>query len=261
MYSIPVIGTAVVNSTYWVSKLIMSVDYPVDNFFIVNNNGRWELDAELDNLKNLNKRFIKKITITHLPSNIGCSGAWNLIIKCYMNSPYWIIVNDDVTFGLGLLEEMATKANANPNVGLIHGHSGEFNIGSWDLFLIRDYIIQDYGLFDENLYPAYCEDADYIMRFMHSPINKIMSLDSTYYHGNAEKGNYATHGSQTQKTEPELKEKLDAANYMNIEYLNTKWGVGWRECCPSATPFAGTNSLISATRYDLNFVRKKNLGF
>ena len=261
MSSIPTIGTAVVNSTYWVSKLIMSVDYPVDNFFIVNNNGRGELDAELENLKNLNKRFIKKITIANLPGNIGCSGAWNLIIKCFMNSPYWIIVSDDVTFGLGLLEEMATAAEADPTVGLIHGHSGDFSVGSWDLFLIRDHIIQEFGLFDENLYPAYCEDVDYIMRFMHRPIKKIMSLSKMYYHGNHEKGGYNDHGKQTQKTDTDLAVKFDKSNSMNMEYLNKKWGDGWRVCAPHPTPFNTADMPVSHTSYDLAFLRKKHLGF
>ena len=106
MSSIPVIGCAVVNSAYWVSRLLMSVDFPVDNFVIINNNGRGQLDGELDALKLIKHKYVKKITVAHMPANIGCSGAWNLIIKCYMLSSYWIIVNDDVAFGPGLLQEM-----------------------------------------------------------------------------------------------------------------------------------------------------------
>ena len=261
MNTIPTIGTAVVNSTYWVSRLLMSIDHPVDNFFIVNNNGRGELDDELDNLKKINHKFVKKITVTHLPANIGCGGAWNLIIKCFMHSPYWIIVNDDVAFGPGILEEMATAVETEPTVGLIHGHSGDFGVGSWDLFLIRDFIIQEFGLFDENLYPAYCEDADYIMRFIHRPIKKIMSLNKTYYHGLVEQGNYYEHGSQTKKTDPSLKEKLEIVNNKNIEYLTRKWGAGWRGCNPTIDPFENEKKKISESTYDLNFVRNKHLGF
>ena len=261
MRSIPTIGTAVVNSTYWVSKLIMSVDYPVDNFFIVNNNGKGELDAELENLKNLNKRFIKKITIANLPGNIGCGGAFNLIIKCFINSPYWIMVNDDVTFGLGFLEEMFTEAEADPTIGLIHGYPGDFNLGSWDLFLIRDHIIQEFGLFDENLYPAYCEDADYIMRFVYKPIKKILSLTKTYYHGNHEKGGYMENGQQTQKTDTSLVAKFDNSHNLNKEYLDKKWGNGWRLCNPYQTPFENSDMPLSYTSYDLSFLRKKYLGF
>jgi hypothetical protein len=42
--TIPVIGTAVVNNPYWVTRLYMSIDYPVDTFVVINNNGRGEID-------------------------------------------------------------------------------------------------------------------------------------------------------------------------------------------------------------------------
>jgi len=261
--SIPVIGTSVVNSTYWVTRLLMSIDYDVDNFVIINNNGRGELDQELENLKNINHKFVKKITVTHLPSNIGCGGAWNLIIKCYMNSPYWIMANDEIAFGPGILEEIANKTNNDPSVGLIHGNPGDFGVGSWDLFLIRDVIIKTFGLFDENLYPAYCEDADYIMRFMHRPIKKIVSLENRYYHKLqlVEGNGYYDSSSQTQHTSPDITEKLEKINSMNIDYLTKKWGPGWRTCLPTALPFENEVKTISQTTYDLDFVRSKNLGY
>jgi hypothetical protein len=259
--SIPVIGVPVVNNPYWITRLLMSIDYPVDNFVVINNNGRGQIDEELDNLKNITHKFVKNIKVCHLPANIGCGGAWNLIIKCYMMAPYWIIVNDDVAFGPEFLKEMAETAEADPDIGMIHGHSGDYGVGSWDLFLIRDHIIKQFGLFDENLYPAYCEDADYLMRFSHRPIKKIMSLDSIYYHGHGDKTLYYKEGSQTQKTEPELEEKLDNANLLNIEYLTEKWGSGWRVCNPENLPFKEKEQSISTTTYDLEFVRSKHMGF
>lgn len=259
--TIPVIGTAVVNSTYWVSRLLMSVDYPVDNFFIVNNNGRGQLDEELNNLSKISHKYIKNIKVCNLPANIGCSGAWNLIIKCYMMSPYWIIVNDDVSFGPGLLEEMVSIHNSDPDIGMIHGSPGFYNIGSWDLFLIRDHIIQQFGLFDENLYPAYCEDNDYILRFIHRPIKKVISLNSSYLHGNGDNTQYCEQGSQTKRTEPHLMEKLDECINLNGEYLDKKWGTDWKMFSPTRDPFENEDKPISTTTYDLNFVRKKNLGF
>lgn len=261
MKSIPVIGTAVVNSSFWITRLVKSVDYPVDNFFIINNNGKGELDAALDELKKQGNPFIKNLVVTHMPSNIGCGGAWNLIIKCYLNSPYWLIVGDDISFGEGFLEEISNKAESNPDVGIIHGNQGDFGVGSWELFLIRDFIIQEYGLFDENLYPAYCEDADYIMRIINRPIKKIMSLDKKYYHGLGEGGTYYEHGSQTKKTDPLLEEKLNIVNLKNIDYLTKKWGSNWRVCSPTQTPFEGKEHSISEGTFDLKFVREKHLGF
>lgn len=258
---IPVIGVPVVNSTFWVSRLLMSIDYPVDEVFIINNNGRGQLDEDLAKLASLNHKYVNSVKVANLPGNIGVSGAWNLIIKCYLMAPYWIICNDDVSFGPGFLEEMVRVSESDPNIGMIHGNKGDFGVGSWDLFLLRESIVRQFGLFDENLYPAYCEDADMIMRFMHQPICKVLEIDKMYYHGTGMKDEYYTHGSQTRKTEPDLDQKLDYCNNLNIEYLNEKWGKDWRGCHPNKLPWIGEEQPISATKFDLDFVRTKHLGF
>lgn len=258
---IPVIGTAVVNSSFWVSRLLMSVDYPVDNFVIINNNGRGDLDEELNNLAKIKHRYIKNIKVVHMPANIGCAGAWNLIIKCYMNSPYWIITNDDVAFKSGLLEEMAQIMHTNDEVGTIHPNAGDFNIGAWDLFAIHERAVKVLGLFDENTYPAYCEDADYIMRMVNKGIKKVVGLNNTYLHGTGEAKDYYTHGRQTEKSDEKLRDVLQVANGLNIDYLTRKWGPGWRTVCPNALPFEGEERDISYSIYDLDFVRKKHTGF
>lgn len=258
---IPVIGVPVVNSTYWVARLLMSVDYPVENFVIVNNNGRGEITDELDNLAKLNHNYIDNITVVHMPANIGCAGAWNLVIKCYMNSPYWIIANDDVAFGPGLLKEMAEIVEQDPVVGMVHPYLGDFDLGAWDLFLIRDIIIRDFGLFDENTYPAYCEDADYLMRMVHRPIKKVLGCKNSYLHGPGDQSEYYKNGSQTKKAEHGLAEKLDRVNDLNIDYLTEKWGPEWRTVQPTRDPFGSKPSPITVTNWDIDFVRKKNLGF
>lgn len=258
MNSIPVLGTAIVNTPKWLHKLIASVDYPVDELVIFNNNGRGQITEELDELTKQTYPFIKKITVTHMPANIGCSGAWNLIIKCYMNSPYWIITNHDVSFSPGFLEEMVRLAE-DPEVGIVHGGAGDFGDGSWDLFLIKDFVIQKYGLFDENLYPAYGEDVDYIMKMKHDPVKKIVSVGKVYYHGDGT--NYYETGEQTKKGEPELIERLNEVNLINFEYLDKKWGPNWRMTWPYFTPFDEKAYPLSMTTYDLKYVRRKHLGF
>ena len=50
MNTIPVIGTAVVNNTYWVTRLVSSVDFPVDKFVIINNGGNKIIQKELNAL-------------------------------------------------------------------------------------------------------------------------------------------------------------------------------------------------------------------
>lgn len=258
---IPVIGTAVVANSYWVSRLLMSVDHPVETFVIINNNGRGVIDEELNNLTKIKHKFIDNIKVVHMPANIGCSGAWNLIIKCYMNAPYWIIVNDDVAFNPGLLAEMTSIVDTNERVGMVHPNSGDYNIGAWDLFLIRDHVVEQFGLFDENCYPAYCEDADYIMRLQNRPILKVVGTSKSYQHGHGDGKEYYTHGRQTEKSSAELKEILDRANTYNIDYLTKKWGPGWRNLQPNLNPFENQPVPISYTSWDLKFARSKYTGF
>lgn len=260
MEPIPVIGTVAVNNPYWIARLLMSVDYPVENFVIFNNNARDEITSDLDNIAKINHRYIKKISVCHLPGNIGCAAAWNLIIKSYPMAPYWVIVNNDISFTSGLLEKLINKAK-DDNVGSIHAKRGDYGVGNWDLFLITEKAVQKYGLFDENLYPAYCEDVDYIMRFIIDN-NKLTQefIEVDYLHG--ETFDYGTSGSQTWRSEPHLKEKIDQGRYMNeYEYLNKKWGEGWRWLQPYQTPFNDTNLPITYTTYDLSFIRKKYMGF
>jgi len=257
---IPVIGVAIVNGLHWLQRLVNSVDYPVENLVIFNNNGREELTKDLDALVNIEHPFIDKITVCHLPTNIGCAGAWNLIIKSYMNAPYWIISSHDTAFVPGLLKEMV-QAASDPEVGMVHPNGGDFNLGSYDLFLIKDQVIQSHGLFDENLYPAYCEDADYIMRLQLKPIKRITSLNLKHLHGGGVAEEYYTHGAQTKKASPELNAKLDQVNETNFQYLNEKWGPGWRMVNPTETPFNIEGMPITYTTYNLDYVRKKHLGF
>jgi hypothetical protein len=258
---IPVIGTAVVNSSFWVSRLVMSVDFPVERFIIVNNNGRGQIDEQLDALKKIEHRFIDRIEVCHLPANLGVAGAWNLIVKCSMNAPYWIIANDDVAFGRGLLEEFHQTAESDSEAAVIHAHEGQFDVGSWDLFLIRDQTLQKYGLFDENTYPAYNEDADYIMRFLSDHPKRVMSLKGNYMHGMGDKGLYFEHGGQTRRTDPTLIEKINANNELTMEYMTQKWGHGWRVCGPYPRPYDNKLLPVSYWTYDLSFAKKKNMGF
>jgi len=254
---IPVLGTAIVNGTHWLKRQIESIDYPVENYIIFNNNGRGEITNDLEILKSIENDNIENMFVCHLPSNIGVSGAWNLIIKSYINSPYWIIVNHDVSFMPGILEEMWSKAQ-NKETGIVFGKRGDFGLGSFDLFLIKDWVIQRLGLFDENFYPAYCEDADYQMKLWHTDIGQDF-CELLYYHGSST--DYYETGSQTKVEEPNLHNKLEEVNTVNFEYMHKKWGPFWRTMWPYKNPFNIKELLNTYNSYDIEFARKKYLGF
>lgn len=253
---IPVISTGIVNAPHWVYRLFYSIDYPVDTFVVFNNNGRDQITEELDLLTQVPHKYVKNVKVCHLPANIGCSGYWNMTIKCFMNSPYWIIVNHDIMFTSGFLEKALEHAR-DAETGIVHGENG-----SWDFFLIKDWVVQQFGLFDENLYPAYCEDMDYGMRFKHSELKRHMSVGVPYFHGETS-GDYAD-GSQTWRSEPELAEKIHIAHELNKLYMHNKWSPAWQAHVEGevyASPFNNPHMPLDFTTYDLTFARQKNLGF
>lgn len=237
--SIPVIGTTVIDNSFDVSSLLMSIDFPVDNFVIINNGGD-KLKKELDDICSIKHYFIKNIKVVHMPLNIGLAGAWNLIIKSYIDLPFWIIANDNISFTPGLLEEMFSVLKNN-KVGMVHPKAGNIGLGTWDLFGIHERTIIELGLFDENTYPMYCEDSDYAMRMINKDIKKVIGLKHTHI-----------------ERETRIYSKtLEKISDMNIRYLNEKWGANWRLLKPNSTPFENTEKRVSYSTYDLKTARRK----
>lgn len=258
---IPVMGVPIVNGVHWLKKLVDSIDYPINHFVIFNNNGRGHITKELDELSHTYNKYIKNFKVCHLPSNLGCAASWNLIIKSYVTAPYWVICNSDISFYPGTLEKLVNTVLFDSEVGIIHASSNLPIVGSWEAFLIRDFVIQKYGLFDENLYPAYCEDFDYLLRIIADNNNvKRIILENKLIRGDSE--SYEEGGSQTWKVEINLKNSIDNAHELNKEYMKSKWGNDWRDLTLNKeSPFGNNNLPISYTTYDLDFIRQKYMGF
>ena len=74
-----------------------------------------------------------------------------------------------------------------------------------------------------------------------------------YKHG---EDSYASTGSQTWRTEPSLKDRIDQAHRLNVEYILNKWGCFWDETWSNMTPIKG-----AYIPYNIQFNRTKHLGF
>ena len=255
---IPVISVAVISAAYWVQRLIASIDYPVEHFIIYNNNGRGETNEDLDNLVKIKHRFIQKFSVVHFPANIGLSATWNLTVKCFLNAPYWFFCNDDIMFSPGFCAEMARQSE-DPQYAIVHGGPGDFGDGAWDIFSIKDWAYQEMGQFDENFYPAYGEDCDIIMRTRE--MKRLTGIGKVFYHGFNTDYNAPDGGMQTKKSDPALVAKLDNCNWHNMQYLTEKWGEGWRFTDPTEYTFGNPALPRWVTKFDLDFNRKKYIGF
>ncbi len=85
---IPAIVVPVLNRYDLLERLIVSIDYPVGTFLLIDNNPK--SDFVLMTNENVQEQY-------HLimPSNLGVPSSWNLGIKALPYCDYWLIVNND----------------------------------------------------------------------------------------------------------------------------------------------------------------------
>lgn len=156
---IPVLIIPVLNRFDLLNECIASIDHEVENLLIIDNSNSYEMPHGL---------YEGKHHILRMPSNMGVAGSWNLGIKCYPLSPYWVIGSNDSHWEPGSLAELEKASSSDALV---------FTNAQWNSFSIGSKIVQEVGLFDENYYPAYYEDRDYESRI--EPYGKSLRMVAT----------------------------------------------------------------------------------
>jgi GT2 family glycosyltransferase len=147
--------------------MLDSVDVPVDHLLVIDNGTGANLT--------FNDNF-KRVTVLDLPANQGVSGSWNLGIKSFPYAQRWFIVSNDVVFEPGALEMLA---EARRDEITLTGDAPH-----WQAFALGDEAVNDIGLFDESLFPAYFEDNDYMRRAEFVGVN-IRRLNLKLRHDNS----------------------------------------------------------------------------
>lgn len=152
MNSIPVAIVPILNRFDLLFEMLESIDYPIDNLLIIDNSNSLK---NIDNVK-LNSALDKTVIhILNMPANMGVAGSWNLGIKCFPHSPYWLFMSNDNHWLNGGLEEMQTLSEPSKLV---------MSNVAWNSFSLGSEVVKKIGLFDENYHPAYYEDTDYMER-------------------------------------------------------------------------------------------------
>ena len=154
--------------------------------------------------------------------NRGVSRSWNdgILIAQHQGAEAIIVANDDIAFALGDIDKLAETATDNPDRYIItcagyHLGYREYVPGvGYSCFAINPIALNTLGCFDENIFPAYCEDQDYSRRAFLAGLHEGNCPDTKLSHV----------GSNSIRSSPALAQQNAVTQRRNHEYWHRKWG-------------------------------------
>ena len=188
----------VLNRYDLLQRMLNSVDVSVEHLLVIDNGPGSNLT--------FNENF-KKVTVLDMPANLGVSGSWNLGIKSFPYAQRWFIASNDVVFEPGALERLSQARRDEITL------TGDAPY--WQAFALGDEAVNDIGLFDESLFPAYFEDNDYMRRAEFVGIN-IRLVDINLRHDNSStiKAGYQQKNEITYfRNQKHYQSKIDTEDY------------------------------------------------
>lgn len=230
------------NRTDLLRRCLLSIDYPVANVVVIDNS-----DGSVNTGFNRVFEGAQNIALISVieHDNAGVAQSWNEAIKLFP-APYWMLVNNDIAFARGDLENMALSAAQHPDVGAIYGNHGA------SFWIVTELGIEKVGLFDENIYPAYTEDCDWSTRADRLDVKRMNSS----YPIKSVHGDHIMPGSCTIHSDALMRAENGRTHQANMDYYVAKWG-GRPGEEKFKTPFDDPHWPIDFWRYDPK--RRKDL--
>jgi len=181
-----------------------SYKYSSVAFFIIDNGNQEDLQKWVAEKNTDIKVWIHYYAPT---KNYGVAKSWNYLCDTiYLNGYEWaLILNDDIY--LGYDEHLVNNViNDYPNHSLIQSNL------NFSVILLGKEMYEDIGRFDEEFYPAYYEDSDYLYRMKLKGIRQEVDLRLNPKDARV---------SQTYEKAPEFVN--NAMKYSRLRYIE-KWG-------------------------------------
>jgi GT2 family glycosyltransferase len=165
---IPAMVVPVLTRPDLLHRMLDSIDYPVSDLVIIDNGHVAPGRQVVEN--------VQRTHVVTMPCNLGVPASWNLGVKCLPHATWWLIVNSDAWFPAGSLERLAAVQSG----GVVLSAASP----PWACFALHDEAVQQVGLFDEGLYPAYFEDCDYERRCRAAGV-PVVQTDIEVHHDNS----------------------------------------------------------------------------
>lgn len=194
---IPNLTIPVLNRYDLLLRCLESIDYPVQHLLIIDNGQNYR--ARPTKLPT-----VEKMTWLDMPSNFGVAASWNLAIKSFRHDPIWFFASNDMVFEPGALEKL--HAAARPDQLTLAEMFPHFHT-----FALGEEVVRKIGLFDENIYPAFEEDIEFLGRLARAGM-PMVKADVPTRHDN----------SSTIHSELRFRDANIATHPMNSDYRQRK---------------------------------------
>lgn len=171
---------------------------PVDKVMVIDNSAGQLRAHEFHN---------QPVYIHTPPFNFGCAKTWNMFMR--ENDDQVIIANDDVEFLPNTVEHFRDHFKDGAQFMGANGSN------AFSLFCLRKSTWETVGPFDEQFWPAYYEDNDYMRRMKISGIPLTFFVGHWYHHVGS-----ATIASYTSAEKSEHQRQFAA----NGQRYKDKWG-------------------------------------
>lgn len=185
-----------------------------DEVYVFDNGGGFQ-----NYLKEHPVKIQMPLKIVEANTNFGVAKTWNWFLTNVEGN--MIILNDDIEFYSDTLNQFIKTWQANYDKNVVFyscSQEDEKNYpnGNYSFFMVNSSIKDKVGYFDENFFPAYFEDNDYVYRIKLLGFKTKLFCSMHYNH----------HLSSTLKKQKELglNEKHDENFEKNHQYFLQKWG-------------------------------------
>ncbi len=150
------IGIPVLNRGDLLTRLVESIDVAAEVRIVVNRIGPVDgsVAAAVRAMEERPPGPVR-VVVERVEGNLGVSGSWNRIIEGF-GGDCWI-ANSDIAFTPGVLGEAMAQVAATREIVLHH-------LWAAACFFVTAEFTRTLGWFDENFYPAYCEDQEMSLR-------------------------------------------------------------------------------------------------
>ena len=227
----------VLSETNLISRCLRTIDVPVKIIILIFNSnivdmsdeGMIDLSKEIDALST---DFAESLVVIRTRENMGYGRSMNLGMKLSPWAEWWLCTNADIEFPPSSMQSVLPTIDREARSGAML-----FMLGiHFSAVVFTQHLVRKVGYFDENLWPAYVEDCDLMLRVRMAAVGLEFDVDSISDVDWEVPGHYRylqpkpslLHVGQQGST-GSIGQQIARAHENNKKYYQKKWGISSKQ--------------------------------